>query len=95
MSETIDRISFNKGYTKYGFSNKVFHIHLRNEYDINELYFRDYLNEFYDIRIEYEILKLGLEKIYKYDRDAYTKAKEDFVIDITNKALKYYGLKYE
>ena len=29
MSQSEDRISFNKGYTENGFSEKVFHLHLR------------------------------------------------------------------
>ena len=36
MSTETDRISLNKGYTKEGFADKVYHIHLRytgdNEY---------------------------------------------------------------
>ncbi|HBA96538.1 MAG TPA: GrpB family protein, partial [Lachnospiraceae bacterium] len=45
MSTEIGRISFNLGYTKDGFADKVFHIHLRYAGDNDELYFRDYLNE--------------------------------------------------
>ena len=46
MSTAADRISLNKGYTKYGFADKVYHIHLRFFGDNDELYFRDYLNAF-------------------------------------------------
>lgn len=45
MSETSDRISFNKGYTEEGFAERVFHLHLRYVGDNDELYFRDYLIE--------------------------------------------------
>ena len=45
MSTETDRISLNKGYTKEGFADKVYHIHLRYTGDNDELYFRDYLNE--------------------------------------------------
>lgn len=44
MSESENRLSFNKGYTEEGFAEKVFHIHVRFEGDNDELYFRDYLN---------------------------------------------------
>ena len=35
----------NKGYTKDGFTDKVYHINLRYTGENDELYFRDYLNE--------------------------------------------------
>lgn len=54
------RISFNSGYTKAGFADKVFHIHLRYIGDNEELYFRDYLREHPQIAKEYETLKLNL-----------------------------------
>ena len=45
MSDEANRISLNKGYTKHGFADKVYHIHLRYAGDNDELYFRDYMNE--------------------------------------------------
>ena len=62
MSETSDRISFNKGYTEKGFAERVFHLHLRHVGDNDELYFRDYLIEHTNIAVEYERLKLQLQK---------------------------------
>ena len=41
MSSEANRISLNKGYTKEGFADKVYHIHLRYAGDNDELYFRD------------------------------------------------------
>ena len=38
-----DRVMIIKGYTETGFADKVFHIHVRNPGDWDELYFRDYL----------------------------------------------------
>lgn len=90
MSTTSNRISLNKGYTKYGFADKVYHIHLRFFGDNDELYFRDYLNEFPKVAKEYELLKMGLWKKYEYDRDAYTEAKGEFIRKWTNEALKKY-----
>ena len=62
MSETSDRLSFNKGYTEEGFAERVFHLHLRYIGDNDELYFRDYLIEHANIAIEYERMKLKLWK---------------------------------
>ena len=46
MSQSENRLSFNKGYTENGFAERTFHLHLRYAGDNNELYFRDYLIEF-------------------------------------------------
>lgn len=94
MSETSNRISFNKGYTVYGFSKKVFHLHLRYYKDNDELYFRDYLIEHLDIAKEYEKLKLSLKNKFKHDRDEYTNAKTDFTSKYTNIAKELYKDRY-
>ena len=94
MSQSENRLSFNKGYTENGFSEKVFHLHLRYAGDNDELYFRDYLIEFPDIAKEYEKLKLSLWKEYKHNRDAYTNAKTEFVKKYTEKAKAFYGNRY-
>lgn len=51
------------------------------------LAFRDYLRTHPDIAQEYIKLKQSLANTYANDRDAYTKAKESFVKDVTKKAL--------
>ena len=94
MSETSDRISFNKGYTENGFAERVFHLHLRYIGDNDELYFRDYLIEHSDIAIEYEKMKLELWKEYEFDRDGYTNSKTDFIQKYTEKAKLEYGDRY-
>lgn len=91
MSADKKRISLNKGYTKEGFADKVYHVHLRYSGDNDELYFRDYLNEHPTVAKEYENLKLGLWKKYKHNRDAYTDAKAVFVQKWTEEARKVYG----
>ena len=91
MSQSEDRISFNKGYTENGFAEKVFHLHLRYAGDNDELYFRNYLIEFPDIAKEYEKLKLSLWKEYEHNRDSYTNAKTEFVKKYTEKAKSIYG----
>lgn len=79
MSESPNRISLNKGYTSAGYAERVFHIHLRVKGDTDETYFRDYLNGHPDVAKAYETLKLELSKIHKYNRDAYTQSKTQFV----------------
>ena len=94
MSADTQRISLNKGYTKDGFADKVYHIHLRYAGDNDELYFRDYLNEHPDVAKEYETLKRTLWKKYEHNRDAYTEAKTDFIRRWTQEAFKEYGNRY-
>ena len=94
MNKSNKRDSLNLGYTKYGFEEKVYHIHVRYKNDHDELYFRDYLNEHEDVRETYEKLKLSLWKSYEKNRDAYTNAKSDFVNKYTELAKKLYQNKY-
>lgn len=88
-------VSFNKGYTKEGYAEKVYHLHVRRIGDCNELYFRDYLIEHENVSIEYAKLKQDLLAKYKNDRDRYTAGKTQFVQCYTRKALAKYGKRYE
>jgi len=83
MSEKWSRCSLNKGYTEAGFAERVFHVHLRNFGDTDEIFFRDFLRTNEDIAERYEALKLELCKRYEFDRDAYTAAKSEFVLKLT------------
>lgn len=94
MAENAQSISFNKGYTENGFSEKVFHLHLRYRGDHDELYFRDYMNDNPMIAKEYEKLKLALWKLYEHDRDGYTNAKHEFISEYTQKAKEKYKDRY-
>lgn len=94
MNETVDKISFNKGYTINGYADKVFHIHIKNFKDCDELYFRDYLNDDFKVAKEYEKLKLELLKQYKPNRDLYTNGKSEFVREIVNLAKEKYKGRY-
>jgi GrpB-like predicted nucleotidyltransferase (UPF0157 family) len=85
---------FNKGYTPNGFSERVYHLHVRNYADWNELYFRDYLIAHKDVANEYGKLKLSLWKQYKHNRDGYTDAKTQFIQKYTDKARKEFIGKY-
>lgn len=94
MTQSTGRISFNKGYTENGFAEKVFHLHLRYYGDHDELYFRDYLNDFPDAASQYEQMKQKLWKEYEHDRDGYTDAKSDFVKKYTSMAKSIYANRY-
>lgn len=94
MSAEAGRISFNRGYTKYGFADKVFHVHLCYAGDNDELYFRDYLNEHKQLAKEYETMKLQLWKKFEHNRDSYTVAKTEFVKRWTAEAKKVYAGRY-
>lgn len=94
ISTEGDRISFNRGYTKDGFADKVYHVHLRYVGDNDELYFRDYLNEHTQIAKEYETMKLQLWKLFEHNRDAYTNAKTEFIRKWTSEAKRVYAGKY-
>lgn len=94
MSETIDKMSFNKGYTEDGYAEHVFHIHIKQYGDCDELYFRDYLNDNAQKAKEYEKLKLELYDKYKPNRDLYTEGKKEFVTEITNLAKEKYKGRY-
>ena len=95
MSESKGRMSFNKGHTPSGFAERVFHLHLRYEGDHDELYFRDYLQEYPAVAKDYEKLKLSLWKQYEHNRDAYTDSKTDFIKKYTKEAKRLYGRRYE
>ena len=95
MSETFDRLSFNKGYTEEGFAERVFHLHLCYEGDNDELYFRDYLQTNTAIAKEYERLKLDLWKQYEHDRNMYTSHKGDFVEQYTQKGKLLFTGRYD
>lgn len=92
MAQSRKRLDFNKGYTKNGFEKKVFHLHLREFGDHDELYFRDYLREHKEAAKEYERLKILLWKKYEHNRDAYTDGKTKFVKQYTKKAKEQYSL---
>lgn len=94
MSAEAGRIPLNRGYTKSGFSDRVFHVHLRYAGDNDELYFRDYLTEHPQTAGEYEALKLRLWREFAHDRDAYTRAKTEFIQKWTAKARELYAGRY-
>lgn len=94
MAQDKTQIDFNKGYTREGFAQKVFHLHLRNYGDNDELYFRDYLNEHEETAKAYEKLKLSLWKSFEHNRDGYTQSKTAFVREHTHRAIAQFGRIY-
>ena len=94
MRTETGRISLNRGYTKAGFADNVFHVHLRYAGDNDELYFRDYLNEHPQTAGEYERMKLQLWKQFAHNRDGYTGAKTEFIRKWTAEAKKAYMGRY-
>ncbi len=94
MLQEPKRISLNRGYTPQGYAKKVFHLHLRYFGDNDELYFRDYLNGHPAAAKQYAHLKCALAEQYKYNRDAYTEAKAEFIQKITEKAKAVYQNRY-
>lgn len=71
---------------------RTHHIHMvkKNYEHWNRLYFRDYLIENPPLAKKYAALKVKLSKKYSNNRIAYTKEKTDFVVRVTNEAIKYY-----
>ena len=94
MADSEHQIDFNKGYTLKGFAERVFHLHLKEYGNNDELYFRDFLNEHADVAKQYERMKLLLWKKHEYNRDAYTKSKTEFIQKYTQIAKEDYGKRY-
>ena len=88
MSESVERMSFNKGYTPAGYADRVFHIHIHATGDNDEIFFRDYLVAHPDKAKEYEALKLSLLPKFKHNRDGYTEAKSDFINKVITSAKR-------
>ena len=89
MSESLApeyRLDLCKGYTPQGFADRVFHLHIRYPGDWDEIIFCDFLKQNPGKAQEYAALKLGLQKRFKHNRDAYTEAKGDFIRACVNEA---------
>lgn len=87
-------LRFNKGYTPDGYAKKVYHLHVRFAGDWGELYFRDYLRTHADAAEGYACLKRMLCKKFEHDRDAYTGAKTDFILQYTHLARAAFPGRY-
>jgi GrpB-like predicted nucleotidyltransferase (UPF0157 family) len=70
--------------------HRIHHLHLvpfESRLWQERLAFRDYLRAHPNAASEYQALKLALAERHRNDRDAYTDAKEDFVMRILALAL--------
>lgn len=92
MSDETTRKSYNKGYTPTGFAERVFHLHLRNKDDIDEVYFRNYMLKHPEDAKKYEKLKIDLWSEYVHHRDNYTDAKTEFVKSYTLEAKRHFKM---
>ena len=79
-------VDLSKGYTKDGFADKVYHLHLKRLGDWDELVFRDYLEGHPKVAADYAVLKLDLLSKFKYNRPAHTEAKTDFIRNVVKRA---------
>lgn len=88
--EQTPYMNFVKGYTLEGFSGNIFHIHMGdNKHALwDRIYFRDFLRKNPVIAKEYELLKISLANQYRFNREAYTNTKGEFVKRITEIAKK-------
>jgi GrpB-like predicted nucleotidyltransferase (UPF0157 family) len=57
----------------------------------DRLFFRDYLIDHPDVAREYEDLKARLADAFPRDRVAYTEAKTEFIVKVTDQAKRHYG----
>lgn len=79
---------FIKGYSSNGFVSPVYHLHVRNEGDVAEVYFCEYVKQHKDVATAYAELKQELFLQYEHDRDAYMEAKTEFIKKYTDLAIK-------
>ena len=73
---------------------RTHHIHLVEghfEGHWDRLLFRDYLIEHPHVAQEYQALKLSLASAHPNDRVAYTEGKTGFVVEVTERARRFYG----
>lgn len=72
---------------------RTHHIHMVEAHfeHWDRLFFRDYLREYPKVAQEYAALKMGLSRAYHNDRAAYTMAKTDFIVRVTESAKRHYG----
>jgi GrpB-like predicted nucleotidyltransferase (UPF0157 family) len=91
MQEQTRHLMFVKGYSAHGLEKKSYHIHiglLNQKWLWDRMYFRDYLRLHPEELKKYEQLKKELSKQFRYDREAYTDGKTDYIKRITTKAIK-------
>jgi GrpB-like predicted nucleotidyltransferase (UPF0157 family) len=83
-----DRMFFVKGMSPHG-ARRTHHVHVfepTSEFWRCTLAFRDYLREHVDVAESYQQLKRSLAVQYRSDREAYSRAKDEYVKAVVRKA---------
>ncbi len=83
-----DRMFFVKGMSPFG-RRRSHHIHVRTPADTAELGFRDWLRGHPADAARYATVKRELAKCFKFDREAYTAAKGEFIQKIFTQVKTY------
>lgn len=89
MKEQDSHLMFVKGYSPAGLEKESYHIHmgpLDQDWLWDRIYFRNYLIHNNSEAQIYEKLKNEYALNYRYDREAYTDAKAEYIKMITEKA---------
>ena len=84
-AEQENKMTFGKGYRVDGINTQTYHVHIREKGNKQqeEIYFRDILRQYDDIRDEYAKLKYKLAERFQFNREDYTQAKTEFIVKIT------------
>jgi GrpB-like predicted nucleotidyltransferase (UPF0157 family) len=88
--EFPQRRFFRKGQWRAG----THHLHIyeyNSEFWINNILFRNYLNDYPNTKIQYNQLKRDLAVKYEYDRVGYTNAKAPFISSVIKLAKEIYN----
>lgn len=84
----LTRLFFVKGMPPFG-KGRTHHVHIAeptSKHWQGKIAFRDYLTAHPEAAKKYEVLKMNLAKLHTYDREQYTEAKTEFIVEILQKA---------
>lgn len=93
MRDQTDHLMVVKGYTPRGFQGQCYHIHMApGDHDglWDRICFRECLRQDPRLARAYERLKARLASVHRYDREAYTEAKGDFILSVIRTAKKWF-----
>ena len=83
-AEKDNKMTFGKGYGENFVCRQTYHIHIREKSNTlhEEIYFRDFLRQNSDVRDAYAKLKYTLAERHQFNREDYTQAKTEFIMQI-------------
>ena len=83
-AEKDNKMTLGKGYGENFVCTKTYHIHIREKGNKlqQEIYFRDFLRQNSDVRDEYAKLKYTLAERHQFNREDYTQAKTESIMQI-------------